>query len=556
MAAVEQGTSMEERAENALQLKNPSLKRAAVIGRARGGKSFFISRFVCDKKGFVRLFCGNSKDKTTCPIHVKISEETEKERFYFRSDFNQKYSGGKKGDPDLQALNQRVSALLNRSYLQDDVASMKEIEAAIAGIRKFEAKYPEIANSNTYIDTHQKPSKFCNTLLSACGLGALEMVDTPGVSGKVEAAKISKSDLYIFLLKPDNSDEAATLYKIVDSIKADVATSKVIFLYKKEGKFLSKEAYEEARKDVHEEMAAYHSLFEGLKGNIISTDIDLLDPAGHCIAFPTMDRYLPSFEEDLFLEDIYPKMVEAFQPTDVSKGDAEFAQVVSSHAEAKDFVLDIMRKIPPHSFGTSDKTYVADDVSSEEHDRVMTKDHYRLHDDLNSAYEQESKLLDRYFSTFKAEDYPEEWKQIIIKELYRKLSDSVRTDRGLGFGRHPWEEQPARTMLVEESIFADSILANFIRNNWNNMRDIYIKTLCNRNISSATWNYVDCIRDEDLMLKLKIIKMCLQTRVSSRKEMILCRHIGGLRKIAQYKILRSLSMQEDECMREVASLPY
>lgn len=46
--------------------------------------------------------------------------------------------------------------------------------------------------------------------------------------------------MYIFLVKPDNSDEAQTLKKIVMQIKADVATSKVAFLYKKEGLFLQR----------------------------------------------------------------------------------------------------------------------------------------------------------------------------------------------------------------------------------------------------------------------------------------------------------------------------
>ena len=53
---------------------NMSSKRMAIIGRARGGKSFFNSRFVSDRTGFVNLFCGNSDDKTACPIYIKVSE--------------------------------------------------------------------------------------------------------------------------------------------------------------------------------------------------------------------------------------------------------------------------------------------------------------------------------------------------------------------------------------------------------------------------------------------------------------------------------------------------
>ena len=532
-------------------------KRVAVIGRARGGKSFFISRFVYDRKGFITLFCGNNKDKTVCPIYVKISEYITLESFVFHSNFNSIYSGEEEDDAELKELNARVAALLDHSYPQDNVVAMKEIEATIAEIRKFEEKYPTRRSSDTYLDTYQRPSDFCKSLLRACKLGTIEIVDTPGVSGNVEATKISKSDIYIFVLRPDNSNEATTLYKIVESIKADVAMSKVAFLYKTEGIYSSKEEYEEAREEVHEDMAAYNELFEGLKGNIISTDIDLLDPAGHCIAFPTMNKVNPSFQEDFFLEDVSKKMMEAFKPMDESDRDMEFVQLVSSNDVAKDFVINIMRNIPVHGLGTSDMTYSTEAVMLGNHDRVMTKDNYRFHSDLSSAYAKESRLLNDYFSTFKAEDYPEEWKQIAIKYIYRKISASVRTDRGLGVGTHPWEERPARTMLIEESIFADRILTNIAGKDERFINEPYRQALRNSNISSATWNYVGCISDEDSLTKLAIVKECLlNVKVCSRQEMVLCRYVGGLRKISQYRILEKLGFGKNACMKEVASLPF
>ena len=38
----------------------------------------------------------------------------------------------------------------------------------------------------------------------------------------------------------------------------------------------------------------------------------------------------------------------------------------------------------------------------------------------------------------------------------------IRRYRGLGVGSHPWEERPARTMLVEESLIADKILSKVL----------------------------------------------------------------------------------------------
>ena len=71
---------------------NLKTKRMAVIGRARGGKSFLNSRFVKDRMGFQELFCGNNSDKTACPVYVKISEAVALESFIFHSDFNSIYN--------------------------------------------------------------------------------------------------------------------------------------------------------------------------------------------------------------------------------------------------------------------------------------------------------------------------------------------------------------------------------------------------------------------------------------------------------------------------------
>ena len=76
------------------------------------------------------------------------------------------------------------------------------------------------------------------------GILTVSLTNGTSVSGNVEAARISKSDIYFFVLRPDNSDEAKTLQRIVKTIKADVATSKVAFLYKTEGIYSSKEEYQ------------------------------------------------------------------------------------------------------------------------------------------------------------------------------------------------------------------------------------------------------------------------------------------------------------------------
>ena len=536
---------------------NLSSKRVAVIGRARGGKSFFNSRFVFDRTGFVKLFCGNNSDKTTCPIYIKISEYITLESYIFHSDFNSIYSGNEEHQ-NLLELNKKISALVDQPYLQDNLDKMREIEDVIKEIRAVESLNPNRKNSNTYIDTYQRPSEFCRELLRKCKLGSIEIVDTPGVSGSVEATKIAKSDIYFFLIKPDNSDESQTLRRIVTEIKADIATSKAVFLYKKEGIFLTKKKYEDARTAVREDMVAYSELFNDLKGNIISTDLDVLDPSGHCILFPTMDPDDIILPEEFFLEDIKEKIISAFKPVDEDRRDEEFKELIVEHSEkAKNLVLDLMKKIPPYELFKDGKIYSVEQVIAERHDRVMTNDNYKFHNALEKAYSMESSLLDNYFSSFTSDEYPEEWQQLIIKYVYRKLISSIRTDRGLGVGTHPWEERPARTMLIEESIFADKVLNNISDKKPAYRNEPYRKALRDSNITSASWDYVGCVDNEEPITKLEIIKECLlKVNVSSRQNMVLCRYIGGLRKIAEYEILINLGYKRKECLEELKSLPF
>lgn len=534
---------------------NLKTKIISIIGRARGGKSFFNSRFVMDRVGFVKLFCGNGSDKTACPVYVHISDSLFLESFVFHTDFNNIYKNS--DSSQIASLREKVNNLVDQSYGQENLSKMHDIENAIKEIRSIENDYPNRKRVNLYIDTYQKPSTFCKDLLRKCGLGSIQIVDTPGVSGKVEVERIAKSDMYIFLIKPDNEDEAQTLKKMVTEVKADVATSKVAFLYKKEGFFLTQKKYEDARKDVKKDMLAFSDLFADLKENIIATELDVLNPANHCILFPTMDEEEITLPEELFLQDIEKKLVNAFLE-DNGKEDVEFQTIVHELGDvARKLVVSIMNGIPKHNLTNGTTTYDAENMENENHDRVMTKDNYRLHTDLSNAYDRESTLLDQYFSGMTADQYPEEWQQKIIKYVYKKLTQSVRNDRGLGVGAHPWEERPARTMLIEESIIADRILENIRGKDKWIINYEYKKAFKDSNITSETWNYVGCVDEPDAIIKLEIVKNCLsQVKVSTRENMVLCRYVGGLRKMAQYKLLELMEEDKDAIMDNLKEMPF
>ena len=210
-----------------------------------------------------------------------------------------------------------------------------------------------------------------------------------------------------------------------------------------------------------------------------------------------------------------------------------------------------------NSIKNSGNLFTIEDIKGDKHNRVMTKDRYRIRNDLDKAYKEEIDLIEKYFSLFFAYDYPEEWKQKIIKYIYRKLVNSIRNDRGLGVSSHFFEEKPARTMLVEESLIADKVLENVLLSKESNPSESYCNAFKASNISSSSWEYVGCVVNDEAFLKLKIVKECLFDKtVDSRKNMILYRYIGGLRKIAQYNIFKLMNYDDEECMEIVKILPF
>ena len=92
-------------------------------------------------------------------------------------------------------------------------------------------------------------------------------------------------------------------------------------------------------------------------------------------------------------------MLEAFKPEDETSKDKEFKNSLRTGDQAEEFVLNILRNIPVHRLGAGEKEYSVEQVIAEQHDRVMTKDNYRLRNDLDYAYSRESSILDNYFSS-------------------------------------------------------------------------------------------------------------------------------------------------------------
>ena len=535
--------------------------KIVVLGRARLGKSFLISILAKNRKEYVSVFCSNGKDKTVCPIQNIFIDAEFKEYFEFHSDFNSIYESEEENE-ELQELKKAVSSILRKQYYfeNDDVRNkIKDVEGIVRKMRKMEDRYPGRKESDTFISVYLRPSNSLKDIMRESSLRRLEVMDTPGVSGKVVATKLSKADLYILMLKPDNSDEAQTLKGIVDELKPYTASSKVIFMFKKEATIQTKTKYEQKRIEAKESMSEFEYLFNELKGLIINTESEILNLAENTVMFPTMDEEELTLPEELFLEELYERFKAAFKEDEAEQQERRrFQEVVSQYGEtAVDYVLSLLQGIPKHMLGKGDEEYTLERFRNEEHDRVMTSDNYRIHKNLSDAYRKEVKLLDDYFSTFTANNVPNEWKQDIIRYIYRAISKSIRQDRGIGIGAHPWEENPARTMLVEESVNAETVFDYVEGEEENKVSLTYRKALEDSGVLSNSWPYVGVNRDDENMKKLEIIKDTLcDIRVSNREELILCRYVGGLRKMAEFHILREAGFDDKKCKSILKELPF
>lgn len=546
-------------------MKDKKVLKIAIIGRARVGKSFITSLFVKSRTDFREAFCGNGADKTICPVRVVLNKEASKTTVHAHLDTS--HLSGKTpeifkaidGSPlynvDEYADNNTAdSTSLNLSYVE-------AVEAIDNQIRTLIDASEDGNIGDTYIETHQVPSDYCANIMAEHGLDTVEIVDMPGVSGNIKAIPVAKSDLYLFVLRPENSDDAKTLRAVVETIKNDISDSCVAFLYKSDATVLYQADYELQQKSASNGMRAFDKDLEGLKsGSVIHMDTDVLNPSGSCILFPPMHSTTTVPAEELFLEALTSKIEKAIIGNDKISVVA-YKRALECIPGSTNFLINLLAHIPAHKLRKADNEYTLNDFANAHHDRVKTGDYCRIHSHVLTAYYEESNLLNEYFKSFSVPNYSEH-EQIVIKYVYHALTSSVRQDRGLGYAFYANELRPPITMLAEESIIADKLLYNLnnpLLTSTKSASTIYIETLKSYNISSKTWDYVSapCTYRYDGLTKLRIIRNSLSCIKAFREyDLVLCRYIGGLRKLAQYQVLVDAGITEQESMEIVNRLQF
>ena len=550
-------------------------KTIAVVGRAKTGKSFLIGMFLKDSTLYRKMFCGIGDDKTLCnmkiiltlPITLTTVADDYVPSLEFKSNFHTIIEDIIKRNPNIDSEETRNlkadSEILNGikiiySSNSDTLSqSISRVENLIKEINDLISN-KDIDDSNIFfeIEIHSRPSCFAESIMRELKINRMEIFDTPGVSGKIKCRGIQKADLYVFLLRPENKDEATTLHKIVDDIKPHVATAPACFLYRTQESIDSEEDFKNQQEEASTGIKFFEMLFDDLKDSIISTDMAVLQPSKFCLCFPPMKRDSDTTAEQLFKVHFKSKLLrhlDGQQEHDLNKLFNE--AIVSNKGDALRFIEAILADIPYHK-RAEEGDYFSTFINAK-HDRVGSNDRWRLYNVAFDAYKTEKELLFNYFNDIKAASNAEEWKQYIIRYLYHSLSSGTKQDMGLGIGTHPFEMKPALTMLITESILARALFTEIQANPEGFDRLKYIDVLRNNGIRSSSWDCVVIRKDENAIKKLEIINLfLLEIPSKNLYDLVLFRYIGGLRKFKEYEILKPYFENESELMNFVAKFRF
>lgn len=547
-------------------------KTIAIVGRARLGKSFITAMFSENTAKYREIFCANSDDKTACPVHNKIIMKKDTPEDFetsigieFCSNFYEIHKDEKE-NPEVAEILQDLNNLKSNLYVtehddksrynisfSEDEGVLKDIVADFETISKkiikFESDNNEHKVSDTHFDVYLRPSEFGEEIMRDVDLEEIEILDTPGVSGNVKFSHI-RADLYIFILKADNKDEAQTLKDIVEKVKHSIASASVCFLYKKElalDEVEEEKDYEAQTAQIQNDMKPFESIFEELRKSIISSEMELLYPAKNALLLPTMStKNNNHIMNKCFRKSLKNKIVSAFNKDNNYNIGA--IEVITEETE-KQFILKLLKEIPAHRVQPRDISYTLSTFKEEWHGRTKTADYAWLLTEMYDAYAIEKKLLYNYFNKFLPNDYSVRYAEI-IRALFVLLDKAISRDDGLLQSNH-WKEYPV-TMWIEEAILAPEIY-NLKEINLNTLRAVF----SNYNINGS-WMFVRYRECNELIKRIEIItKSLCRQKVYSLKDIILYRYIGGFRKLAEYNILlKNLKLSEEEALKRTLELVF
>lgn len=508
-------------------------KIIAVSGRPKVGKSFITSMFVADTMGFRNACSRAGADFTECKVQTNIKNGIDQEYAVFHA-------------PGDELMDGRQSPLDEEKFTN----FINEVTAYLKEKRKEKSFEKEF-----YIEVFTQPSDFSKRIMSENKLDYLIFIDTPGVSENYGIVTVEKADLVLFVLNDNGEQEAVKSFStIVNKMAPLVASSKACFLYRMASGCDDQEEYDDLQHKAMEAMKVFEDCFSAFRGSIISSSMDVLQPAKSVLCIPAMKQRKASEAERLFLSAFELKINQCFQQTNLDLYKSRFLKSTDEDSVQTDTVEEFIHNVlvkasqRKESFVTKD---CFEAFKQNKHDRVMTGDKFRILLAVQNACKQQLTELYMRFKEFTDSDYPEAWKQSAIQYIYAALTAGIKKDLGAAEGRHPWEGYPPVTMFAIESILANEIVNALDAAGNADWSGVYCKTLRENGIQSKSWDYVWLPKSPtDGMRKLIIINKC---QLANRPSYDLCdliknRYTIGLQKLAEFYVWETVVKRRNDKM--------
>jgi len=510
-------------------------KIIAVCGRPKVGKSFITSMFVADTMGFRNACSRAGADFTECKVQTNIKNGINQEYAVFHA-------------PDDELMDGRQSPLTEEKF----TIFINEVTAYLKEKREEGEHEGGEYKERYYIEVFTQPSDFSKRIMLQNNLDYLIFIDTPGVSENYGAVTLEKADLVLFILNDNGEQEAAKSFStIVNQMAPLVASSKACFLYRMASGCDDQEEYDDLQQNATEAMKIFEDCFSDLRGNIISSSLDVLQPAKSVLCIPAMKQRKTSLAEKLFLTAFETKINQCFQQDNLELYKSQMLRLMNEEAVKTDvaekFVQNILIKASQRKNYSAKEDYF-EKFKQDRHNRVKTGDGFRILWAVQCACQQQLTELYQFFKTLTISDYSKAWMQSTIQYIYGALTAGVKKDTGAAKGRHPLEDYPPVTMFAIESILANEIMNAVMASNNTDCSDIYCKILQSNGIRSNSWEYVLFLKDNtDGFRKLQIISECkLSKRTSeSLSNLVKNRYTVGLQKLAEFHIWETILKRRD-----------
>ncbi|WP_379142566.1 helix-turn-helix transcriptional regulator [Paenibacillus sp. sgz500992] len=530
--------------------ENMLTKKICIVGRSRVGKSRLVSRFLKYARLARRQLESSGKDFTKLNFKFYLTKGLEKKSFmrYLAAD---------------STLN-GIEVPFNDEHEDEIKNFLKRIEKENTYSQKAESELagkPRQLNLLTdIIEIVTEASSFAREIMGN-SIDCLIITDTPGVSGNVPLNVANDADVYLLMMKDDNDKE---FHESIEKIIPKIAGSNVLFIYRNGNTYTTLEGYNEVLRQVKAAVEDFTDDLSKLVGNsVLNTSLEVLNPSGKVIPMGAFDIVTLNYVEECFNKDLYDKLNTIFS---TKKGVNEEQVIIDSLIECSkpNAAVDYRTSDVINYFDKVVKEFILPNIganwkanfSTEGHDRVKTKDNYRIEyfADLNC-----NSVLDNLYNLYKVMKYdssynvPKIVQEAVIKLVYLKLTESLKFDCGIFAGGHPFEDSTCKTMFVEEAIFADELLNKDTAPNLT-VSD-YFDVMRANGISSATWDWVykksPYIGEYAYCnTKLDVIQHCGLNNLQSNntQQLIYNSYTMGLFKLGQYNLysflLRNLSVND------------